>query len=185
MPSEVKGAWFVTARRFLESHDSPGALEQVLSRMAAEHRAVLADPLGSAWYPEAALQELLAALFETIAERDMVQFEDLMRRSTHEGIGRFFRMLISLGSFRFIMRNVPTMWRRIRRGMGKVEVHFEDEDRVAIVAYSEFPYFDDPLYRALTLGSLRGMAEVAAGEDVELSVDASGPDHLTVRARRS
>lgn len=183
MQSEVKGAWFATAQRFLESH-APTALDDVAKAMSAEHRSVLLEPLGSAWYPEAALQELLAALFETIADHDLSRFEDLMRQSTHVGIGRFFRMLISLGSFRFVMRNVPTMWRRLRRGAGQVEVDIDASGHIATISYSAFPYFSDPLYRAMTIGSLTGMAEVAAGSPCDLEVLGAGDDWMSVRVRK-
>ena len=156
--SEVKGAWFVSARTYLAAE--PDALERVLAEVPALHREALAEPSASRWYPEAALQETLGAFRRTRC-RDVAGFVDMIDACTVIGTSRFFRALLSLSTPAFVLRRVPAMWKQIRRGQGAVTVTTEEGE--ARLAYRDFPYFDDENYRLLTVGSLRAVVRISTG----------------------
>jgi hypothetical protein len=177
-PSEVKGVWFVTARRLLASKH-PGAVAEMVRLVDADLRSALTDPLPSSWYPEEALRQMLTAMNRVVANGDKDVFLRLMEEATDLGIQHFFRILVRIGSPAFVLKRVPTMWRQIRRGAGKVEV--EADDRRATLRYTEFPWFSDPLYRLMTLGSLAAVVRLCAGRDANLAIVDHGPDWLTVR----
>ena len=157
--SEVKGVWFVTARAWVAGHGED-ALGRVLLGMDPEWRPALTDPLTSGWYAEEALQQALRAMRRELSLEREHDFLRAMRECTEIGISRFFRALVRLSSPPFVLRQVPTMWRQIRRGAGRVEV--ETLAGRSIIHYREFPYFDDENYRLLTRGSLEALTSLTA-----------------------
>lgn len=177
MPHEVKGIWFASGRAFLVANYDEATYRGLLREMG-EWAPVLDEPDHSEWYPEAALQTMLRAIDTSLAHGDSDAFTTIMRRSTHHGIGKFFRILMRLGSAAFVLRKVPVMWARIRRGPGGPTVDSELER--SIVRYGDFPYFDDPLYRLLTVGSLQGLVETSTGQIPVVNVLEHGPAHLDV-----
>ena len=165
--SEVKGVWFAAARRFLIEQE-PASIDDVLAFMNDRHRPALESPLASGWYPEEALQDLLHALFHVIAQNDPERAIDIIDRASELAISRFFRTLMRLGSAEFVLRAVPTMWSLIRRGAGSVDVSVTKGR--AIVSYKRFPYFDDPVYRHLVVGSLRALVRIATGRTPKIEL---------------
>lgn len=176
-PNEVKGSWFVSARRSIAS-EKPESLPELLRHIDAPYREALSDPLASHWYPEEALQQLFAAMHRVLAEGDRDEFIRWMERTTEMGIRHFFRFLVRLSTPSFVVRQIPNMWKQIRRGPGKVAV--DVGEGIATVRYSEFPYFTDPLYRAFTKASLRALMRVCTSREVEVRIEDQGPDWLTV-----
>jgi len=174
--SEVKGVWFAAARRYL-LEQQPEAMDEVLAFMNVRYRDALENPLASEWYPEAALQEMLRALFHVLAKNDVERAIDIIDRTTELAISRFFRTLMELGSPEFVLRGVPTMWSRVRRNAGAVSV--EIEGRRATVSYKRFPYFDDPVYRHLVVGSLRALVRIASGKTPKIDIVSHSPSALT------
>ena len=115
MRSEIKGIWFVTARRLLlEKH--PRDLESVVFAMPREHRSAMAEPLASRWYPEEALQAALGAVHRLVARGDKDAMIDLLEDCTVIGINTFFRIALRLTSTSFALRLVPASWDHLRRG---------------------------------------------------------------------
>lgn len=167
MGNEVKGVWFVSARRYLAETGQEDVARRMIERLDEPHRATFASPAPSDWYPEATLAETLRMLREeTGAARDE-RFVALMQAITHVGINRFFRLVLSVSSADFVLRKIPVMWGHIRRGAGKVSV--ETGDRGATIRYSEFPWFDEPTYRLMTEGSIRALlAAVDVSADVRV-----------------
>jgi len=139
--SEVKGPWFVAMRAWLDANASGEVSARVLERMPAEHRGALREPLPSEWYPEEALASALAAVDAEIARGDREAFLALMEACTEIGLSRFFRVLLRISTPGFVLRQVPTMWRQIRRGAGEVEV--VEQDGIAELRYRAFPWFED------------------------------------------
>ena len=178
--SQVKGVWFASAHNFLVDELGDERLDAVVRAMAPAHREALSRPIAYDWYPEPALQDMLNALFEVECGNDQIYFEDLMRRCTRTGVSRFFRVLVSLGSFRFVTSKVPVMWGRIRRGAGEVDVEFLSNPERARVSYRDFPWFSDPLYRLMTRGSLAGVVELCIGHTPELTEVETGSDRFVV-----
>lgn len=179
--SEVKGVWFVTARAYLVEHHGESVADEVAQRMSPAHRAALATPLASEWYPELALAEALAAMREVVARGRAAEFARLLDACTTLGIGRFFRVMLGLTSTTFVLRQVPTMWGQIRRGAGQVSV--EQSDDSTLVRYAEFPWFKEDDYIVLTLESLRALTRVAARREPHVSLVERRRDALTVEIR--
>jgi hypothetical protein len=177
--SEVKGIWFLATRDYaLEAHGTR-TFDHLLDAVPPAQRDVLAAPIASAWYPEAALQEVLSALHEVVAQGNDARFERIVEACAQKGVHRFLQMLLRITSPGLMLRMVPTMWRQIRRGAGHVEV--EQHDGHAIVRYSEFPWFRDRLYRILTTGSLRAVVGRSAQASARIEVLGHGRDSLDLR----
>lgn len=175
--SEVKGAWFTSARRYLTESGQDDVAERMIARLEPPHLEAFRDPIASAWYPEETLATTLRILREeTRAERDE-RFVQVMQGITHVGLNRFFRLVLDLSSADFVLRKIPVMWGHIRRGAGKVEV--QTDPRGATIRYSEFPWFSDPNYRLLTVGSIRTLL-VACNTSGDVRVGESFHDALTI-----
>jgi len=175
--SEVKGAWFVAARAWLEERSALDAAAQMLPR---EVRTVLLEPIPASWYPEESLQDALRAVRDVVAP-DGNDFVDAMDGCTVIGTSRFFRAMLRAASPAFVLRQVPTMWHHIRRGDANVEVKVEDEK--ALVAYSSFPYFSDENYRLMTEGSLRALVRTCTARNPKVTLLRSTADSLNVEVR--
>ncbi len=182
MPSEVKGAWFIAARAWLVDNGGAFALERILHAMPPEHRSAVRDPIPSSWYPERALQTALHAMRDVL-DLDATRFVDVMDGCTVIGTSRFFRALLRVATASFVLRQVPVMWTRIRRGEGRVEV--EDAPGASLLRYREFPYFDDECYRLLTIGSLRAVVRTCTARDPEVTIVRWTRDALDVRVRHA
>ncbi len=175
--SEVKGMWFASARDYLQEHHGPDTLERVIQSMGS-HGEVLRDPDHNLWYPEAALAAMLAVLDEVLCQGDGERFIESIVGASTQGIGRFFRLLMGLGSTRFLLKKVPTLFHWIRRCNARVEVDSSPER--TLIHYRDFPWFEDERYRWMTVGTLRGMVEISTGKTPQIHVLDAGPSHLSV-----
>lgn len=175
---EVKGAWFVTARSYVLEHHGEETLRAIAERLEEEHRHVVEDPVASEWYPEELLQETLAAANQVVAEGDGNRFLEFIEGCTEQGVSRFFSVLIQLSSPGYVMSKVPFMWERIRRGPGFVEV--EEREDGSRLHYQRFPYFDDFLYRMLTVGSLHAVVRRCTGTEPDVQILEWSSDSLLV-----
>jgi hypothetical protein len=177
--SEVKGAWFVAARAWLEER---GALSTIAREVDDETRRALVEPIPGQWYPESSLQSALGAMRTYVAPR-REEFVDALDACTVIGISRFFRALLRVASPGFVVRQVPTMWKHIRRGAGQVSV--EATEGRARVMYREFPYFADDNYRILTEGSLRAVVRTCTGQNPRVLIMRATNESLDVDIRWS
>lgn len=181
MHSEVKGIWFDSARAWLRTHADSGVVARMDARVSAAHRGVIADPVVSAWYPEDALAELLAALRAEVTDGSPERFIELVEAITLEGVGRFFRLLLALASPRFVLKKVPVLWGRMRRGGGRVSVTVA-ADHVAL-HYREFPRFHDENYRLMTVATLAGVCRAAGAKAPHVEIVDWTHDSLDVIVR--
>jgi hypothetical protein len=170
----VKGAWFVAARAWL---DESNALQRVAARLDEPVRGALLEPIPGQWYPERDLQLALAAMRSHVGPSPD-KFVDAMDACTVIGTSRFFRALLRMASPGFVLRQVPTMWRQIRRGAGQVDV--VASERSARIAYSQFPWFSDENYRLLTEGSLRAVVRTCTGRNPVVQIVRASDDALDV-----
>jgi hypothetical protein len=177
--SEVKGVWFVALRHYLLDHQGPDRFAEVLSAMPEAHREALENPLTSSWYAEAALSAALRAVETAVARGKERLFVNLIEEATEKAIARFFRVLLRVTSPQFVLNQVPTLWRQVRRGRGQVAV--TAEHNVVTIRYTDFPYFDDRRYQLLTEGTLRALVRVAAKRNVVVRIADHGSDWLTAR----
>ena len=174
MVSEVKGAWFVAARAWLEAR---GSLEATARALRPDVRQVLLEPIPAAWYPETTLQASMQALRDQVAP-ERAQFVAAMDACTEVGTSRFFRALLRMASPQFVLRQVPTMWRHIRKGDARI--HVETEERRAVVHYASFPWFADENYRLLTEGALRALVRTCTGSTPKVTILRASDDALDV-----
>jgi hypothetical protein len=174
MLAEVKGTWFVTLRTWSE-RELPDALPALAAAMPV-HGHVILEPAQGEWYPEDALLELFVALWDYL-DHDRDRFIEVSRQISHEAVGRFFRVLLGLSSAGFLLKQVPTMWRRLRRG-DAATVTVSAAPGASLVRYSGFPWFDHEVYVLFTLGSLTALAELAEperGDQQPVELVARGP----------
>lgn len=175
---EVKGIWFVSLRTWAERELGAAAIARLCAAMP-EHGGLVDTALASEWYPEDALLELLRALRKE-AGHDERRFVEMARRCSHEAVGRFFRVILGLTSPRFLLKQVPTLWRRIRRG-DQVAIEVDTDDVGGTIHYRGFPYFRHEEYLWLTEGSLRALVELSGGSKVTVRCVGSGADHASFR----
>ena len=176
---EVKGVWFVSLRDWLEAKFGRDVTQKIAARLSSANREAMTDPLPSAWYPEEALSAALRATDAELTHGDREAFLDLIDACTQVGLSRFFKVLLRVATPRFVLQQVPTMWRQIRRGTGCVSA-------VPVAGgielrYTEFPYFSEPLYELLTLGSVRALMRTCTGSTPELRIVHRSRDALTLR----
>jgi hypothetical protein len=143
-----------------------------------EHGQLLEDAIASEWYPEEALQAALQALRTELAGDNDPRFAAVVRDMVGSGIGRFFRLMLQLGSARFVLRKVPVLWDRVQRGPGSVTV--DDRPDRAVLHYRSFPYFSDPNYPLMTGASLQAMVEASIGRLPDVNVLGRGHDWLDI-----
>ena len=176
--SEVKGIWFDTARGWLRREVGEEKLARIDARVSPAHRGVLLEPVVAEWYPEEALAELLAAMRAELTDGSRREFMRLIEEITLEGVGRFFRLVLSLASPRFVLRKVPVLWNRLRRGDGRVDVEITT-DRIKL-HYRDFPYFDAENYRLMTVATLAGVCKAAGSQTPRVEIVGWTHDSLDV-----
>ena len=176
--SEVKGLWFVVARRYLLDRHGPQLPFRMAELVAPELRSAILDPMRSAWYPEACLQEFIRAFDDLVTHGDRRRLIATFEECTLNGVHRFFQALLKLTSPDFLLKKTPVLWSYVRRNQGSVSV--EADDHRAIVRYVDFPYFVNARYRLLALGTLRPLATLCGGTNPRAEEVGYGKDWLTV-----
>jgi hypothetical protein len=179
----LKGTWFVTSRRYLAERHGEAVLQQVIDRMAPEHGAILADPLASEWYPEDASLDMLTVFLEHLCNRNPERYDALIEESTTFGIGRFFRVLLKLGTPGFILKQAPTFWKQLRRGPGTMTV--QAEGKVHRVRYAQFPFLRYDAYRLCFPAQLRALGSVSASSPPAVTVVTVDDNSITLEVRVS
>jgi hypothetical protein len=179
--SEVKGLWFAVARRYIIDRHDPELPARMAELVAPELRHAILDPMRSAWYPEACLQEFMRAFDELVTHGDRKRLLAVFEECTLNGVHRFFQALLRLTSPDFLLRKTPVLWNYVRRNQGSVSV--DADEKRAIVRYVDFPYFDDVRYRLLALGTLRPLATLCGGTSPKAEEVGYGKDWLTVEVR--
>ncbi len=179
--SEVKGLWFVVARRYLIDHHDPDLPRRMAELVDPALTAAILDPMRSNWYPEACLQQFMQAFDELVTHGDRKRLTATFEECTLQGVHRFFQALLRLTSPDFLLKKTPTLWNYVRRGAGYVTV--EADEARAIVRYRDFPYFEDRNYHLLALGTLRPLATLCGGTNPRADALDYGKDWLDVEVR--
>lgn len=180
-PSEVKGLWFVTARRYTLQEHGEDALRAVLADLPDAVRPAFADPLPSGWYPETHLQACLDSARRVLAGDDADRMLGVLQGCTVVGINAFWRTALRLTSAEFAIRALPVSWRHMRRGPGSMSA--EVENGLGRVHYEDFPFFDDSNYRLLVLGTLRPLLAISLGREVPVNIVSYTSSSLTAHVR--
>ena len=60
----------------------------------------------------------------------------------------------------FVLRKVPVLWTRLRRGPAKLRAEVTNDGRV-LIHYEDFRYCRDPLYRLLSIANCQALVLAA------------------------
>lgn len=175
--SEVKGLWFVSARRYALEHHGEESLAQVIAHMKPRWRPALESPMASAWYAEEAMKDAFAGASDVLAGGDEERIVAMFEGCALYGITHFWRIALRVASVEFALRMLPSTWRHMRRGPGKMAVEIDGPR--AKVLYTSFPYFDDKNYRLLVLGTLRPLLRISTGAEPRITIAGHGTSWLT------
>lgn len=168
MGEEVKGAYFVVARRYVEQRFGADALEELIAEMPVADREVLDEPSSGAWYPERVLMSAQKAMFETVAYRDLDRYENAMAGCIELGVNTFFRVLLGISTPDFLLRQYPTLYSRVRRGASRVVV--ERSGPRTLVHYLDFPHADDELNHRAIRATFRTLVGLTGQPPTEVRI---------------
>lgn len=175
----VKGLTLHTAVQHLPRVIGGVTWEAMIAKLPEDTRDVLAAVDINQWYPEYHLERMMHLLFEDIALGDREHFLDIVRGLSKAGVSRFFRLLINLSSGRFVLRKIPVLWDRVRKGPARLRSECTDDGRV-LIHYENYKYASDPLYRLLSVANIQAVVEAATRKIPTWELVAHGPDSMTL-----
>jgi hypothetical protein len=177
--AQVKGVWFVTARRHVLETQGASALHAIARAMKEEDRNVLLEPLASEWYPEDVLQDSLQAVFHVHAQRDARVFYQFIEDCTVLGVHSFFRVLLRISSPAYLLRQMPAISQVYRRNDWTCEVDAGDER--ATLTWRQCPYVAERLYRLYAAAMTSKSLELCTNKKPAVEIAGHGADWLTLR----
>lgn len=179
--SEVKGAYFVVARRYFTERYGEVAVERAVASMPSATRYAMESPFASSWYPEEALHDGFHAVFREVLRENRAAFADAMVDCTLEGTNRFFRALLSIATPRFFFTNYPTVYKQLRRGPSHVEVSHVSGG--TDLRFLELPYSDDELYQLALIGGMNAVFDVLRRARPKIELTDVAPTSISVALR--
>lgn len=180
--SEVKGAYFVTARRYLARERGEECLAATVAAMPRHTRESLDNPLSSSWYPEEALRDALAAFERVAAGGDRTEFSRMMEACTVDGTRNFVKALLAVSSPRFLLNRYPMLSGVFRRGPCRVEVEHA-LDGASFVRYDQLPFADDPRYHCTAAAGLRALLRLTTRRTPDVKVTRFDARFLELRVQ--
>jgi hypothetical protein len=166
--SEVKGVWFVTARRYAQEEYGQDVFERYVACASEESRDAVREPLASRWYPEETMRDALEAYYEGVCHGNDSRFTHAMEACAALGTHWFLQMLVSVTTPRYFLRLMPTALRQLRRGPVKLEVDVRDRD--ATLRFTHHPYSDHPQYRLATPAIVRAALRLCVGQSARATL---------------
>jgi hypothetical protein len=106
------------------------------------------------------MRRVVHLMYQHLAQDDDERFLALMRGVALVGINRFFGMILTITTARFVLRNIPAFWRRVRRGPAVLHTEASDDGRV-LVHYSDYRYCRDRIYRLVSVANCQAAAFAA------------------------
>jgi hypothetical protein len=179
--SYVKGLWFVSARRYALPKFGSAKMDEVVAYMPERYQVAMRAPLASEWYEEEALAHGMRAARDVLGDGTDAGLLTILEETTQEGINRFWRAALRVMSTELAVRMLPATWRHVRRGPGELTVQIEGKR--GVVRYARFPYFHDPNYRTLALGTIRPLMRIATGTPARVEIAGYGPTWCDVEVR--
>jgi hypothetical protein len=176
---EVKGVWFLTARRHIVAVHGDAKLHAVARALSETTRPMLLEPMPSAWYGEDVFREMMSAVMTELCRGDTLAFSTFMEECTVLGVNTFFRILLRITSVEFLMRKMPTLSKQYRRNDSICTV--DANETRAVLRWENFPFFDDRNYRLFTLATLIKTAEMCTGARPKGDVIEHTRDTMTVQ----
>ena len=166
---EVKGLTFGTIRSYLIETHGQAKWDALMDKLPLRTHRLYADIQSTEWYPETEMRRLVHAIAEHYVPDDEEAFLALFRGVAAAGISRFFRMILTLASGQFVLRNIPTFWRRLRRGPASLTA--KQSGSAVRIHYDDFRYCRDPLYRLLSIANCQAAALASCGKIPKASVE--------------
>ena len=155
--SEVKGAWFMTARRYILQDCGEEVFTRYVEAAPEESRDAMAEPVVSRWYPETVMRDALESFFREVTYRDPDRFTGAMERCTVLGTHWFLQVLVSVTTPRYLLRLLPTALRQVRRG--SVRLVLDVRENAATLRFA-----DHPCYRLATPAIMRSTLSLCVGQ---------------------
>ena len=177
--AQVKGVWFVTARRHVLETQGASALHAIVRAMKEEGRNVLLEPLASEWYPEEVLADSLQAVFLVHAQRDARVFYQFIEDCTVLGVNSFFRVLLRISSPAYLLRQMPAISLVYRRNDWTCNVD-ADEER-ATLTWRSCPYVGERVYRLYSAAMMSKCVELCTNKRPTVEIAGHGADWLTLQ----
>ena len=168
MRSEVKGVWFLTAKRYLLEDHGPELFDRYVANVPEVHREWVRDPLASRWYPEDMMRDAMASFYVEVGQGSNAAFTAARERCALLGIHWFLQLLLSVTTPRYLLRLVPTALSQIRRG--PVKVHIEARENGATLRFTGQPYAADLRYRLATPAIVRSLMSVCVGQSARATL---------------
>ena len=168
MRSEVKGVWFVTAKRYLLEDYGHEVFDRYVAGVPEAHREWVRDPLASRWYPEDMMRDAMASFYIEVAKGNDGAFSAAMGRCAVLGTHWFLQLLVSVTTPRYLLRLVPTALAQLRRG--PVRVHVDARDDGATLRFTGQPYADDLRYRLATPAIVRSLMSMCVGQSAKATL---------------
>jgi hypothetical protein len=166
--SEVKGVWFVTARRYVLEEYGQDAFERYVECTREASRDAICEPLASRWYPEETMRDALEAYHEGVCSRNDSRFSHAMEACAVLGTHWFLQMLVSVTTPRYFLRLMPTALRQLRRGPVRLDIDVRDSD--ATLRFMDHPYSDHPQYRLATPAIVRAVMRLCVGQSARATL---------------
>jgi hypothetical protein len=176
---QVKGFAFETMRLHLTKEFGEEAWEALMDALPRQTQVVFREAEIAEWYAEAEMRRFIHVLYEQLAERDDERFKAIARGVALAGVNRFFRMILSLASARFVLRKVPVFWQRIRQGPAVLVTELAADGRV-LIHYQGFRYCRDPICRLLSIANCQALVLAATGKVPAGEVIAVEGDSMTL-----
>ena len=167
---QVKGLTFTTIRKYIIEARGQKQWDAVMEKMPLRTHRLFEELDDSQWYPETEMRRLIHAIHDHVAKGDEQEFVELFRGVAHAGISRFFRMILTLASGQFVLRNIPTFWKRLRRGPARLESE-QSPDGVVKIHYDDYRYCRDRIYRILSIANCQAAAHSACGKYPRASIE--------------
>ncbi|MBK8715065.1 MAG: hypothetical protein IPN32_09985 [Deltaproteobacteria bacterium] len=175
---QVKGSAFVTVARWMSKCGDAELRTRYLAALPAGTRERVRDATATQWFPERMHAEVLRAVFDTVAGGELPRFEQVIAECTTLGVQTFAKLVLSMSSPAFVLRRCPTLWAVLRRGPAEVTV--DQEGPRSVLHYTQFPFFDDQLYRHYLRALLGALVRPSHGRDAVVEVVDHGHDWVDI-----
>ena len=179
--AQVKGVWFVTAKRHVLESLGASTLHAIARAMNPDHQAILLEPLPSLWYPEEVLQDALQAVYHVHAQLDARVFSEFIEACTVLGVHSFFRVLLRISSPAYLLRQMPAISLQYRRNDWVCEVDAGAQS--ATLTWRKCPYLADRVYRLYCAAMISKCVELCTGKRPTVDVVGHGADWMTLRVQ--
>jgi hypothetical protein len=160
---EVKGLVFDTVRLHILERYGKKKWDELMYLLPRQTIEVFENPHITEWYAESEMRRFAHLAFELICNEKEDQFVELVRDVALACIHRFLRMIPDLASGHFVLRNVPTFFKRVRRGTATVRVETVAGGRV-LIHYENYRYCRDRLYRLMAMTSCQAAVYAATNK---------------------